>query len=240
MSEKLKISLILGIMCVFLAMGISIQINTVGSSSTTVGKTLVENELRDSVFRWQEKYENAYKKLEEKEKELNSLRDNVSSKDNNNAVLTSKLKNYNLLLGETELVGKGVIVTLDDGDATILSNNVTSLLVHDGDVLEVVNSLKNAGAEAISVNDQRIVSTTSISCAGNIILINGEKVGAPFVIKAIGSPIMLNSSVTMGGGYIEQLIKDGVKVDVQQVEKENIVIPRYEGVYQYKYATIYE
>lgn len=240
MREKIKVSLILGIMCIFLSMGISIQINTVGSSSTTVGKTLVENELRDSVFRWKEKYENAYEKLEKKEKELNDLRDNVSSKDNNNAVLTSKLKNYNLLLGETELVGKGVIVTLDDGDPTILSNNITSLLVHDGDVLEVINSLKNAGAEAISVNDQRIVSTTSISCAGNIILINGEKVGAPFVIKAIGSPIMLHSSVTMGGGYISKLIKDGVKVDVQQVEKETIVIPRYEGVYQYKYASIYE
>ena len=61
--NKLKISLLLGIMCLLLTLGISIQINTVNNSSTTVGRTLAENELRDSVLRWKQKYENAYKDL---------------------------------------------------------------------------------------------------------------------------------------------------------------------------------
>ena len=72
--RNLKISLLLGIMCMFLTLGIAIQINTVKNSTTTVGKTLVENELRDSTLRWKQRYEEAYAELEDKEEELNSLR----------------------------------------------------------------------------------------------------------------------------------------------------------------------
>ena len=240
MDSKLKISILLGTMCLFLTMGIVVQIKTVSNSSTTVGKTLVENELRDSVLRWKQKYENAYETLETKEDELNELRDNVSSKDTNYSGLSNKLYNYNLLLGNTELIGKGVIVTLEDGDSSVLKGFAKDYIVHDGDILEIVNALKNAGAEAISVNGQRIVSSTSITCVGNVILINGEKIGAPFVIKAIGSPISLYSSLKIPRGYLELVEEAGVKVKLEQVDKETIVVPKYEGVYKFKYASIDE
>lgn len=238
--NKIKISLLLGIMCMFLTLGISIQINTVSNSSTTVGKTLVENELRDSVLRWKQKYENAYEELENKEKELDNLRTKVASKDENYSGLSSKLDRYDLLLGNKDLIGKGIIITLKDGDSSILKGYAANFIVHDGDLLEVVNALKNCGAEAISINNQRIVSTTAISCAGNVITINGEKVGAPYVIKAIGLPTQLYGSVTIPGGYLELLEKEGVQVNVEQIDKETIVIPKYNGVYKFNYATIFE
>lgn len=241
MSKNLKISLILGIMCFFLTLGIVVQINTVSKSSTTVGKTLVENELRDSVLRWKQKYENAYEKLEEKEEILNSLREQVSNSDETHSGMSSKLARYNSLLGNTEVVGKGIIITVTDGDGSNLNGNFASdYIVHDGDLYEIVNSLKNAGAEAISINDQRIVSKSSITCAGNVVLINGEKVGVPYEIKAIGLPSMLYGAVTMPNGYIDWMINDGVKVDVKPIEKETIVIPKYEGIYKLEYATIFE
>ena len=241
MSKNLKISLILGIMCFFLTFGIAVQINTVSKSTTTVGKTLVENELRDSVLRWKQKYENAYEKLEEKEKTLNSLREQVSNSDENHSGMNSKLARYNSLLGNTEVVGKGIVITVTDGDGSNLNTIWASdYIVHDGDLYEIVNSLKNAGAEAISINGQRIVSKSSITCAGNVVLINGEKVGVPYEIKAIGLPSMLYGAVTMPNGYIDWMINDGVKVDVKQIEKETIVIPKYEGIYKLEYATIFE
>lgn len=224
----------------FLTLGISIQINTVKNSTTTVGKTLVENELRDSTLRWKQRYEEAYAELGDKEEELNSLRDQVASKDESYGGLTNKLEQYNLLLGNTELVGKGIIITLKDGDSDKVKGYATDYIVHDGDILEVVNALKNAGAEAISVNGQRIISTTGISCVGNVITINGEKVGVPYEIQAIGLTSQLYGSVTMPGGYLELLENAGVQVDVEQVEKETIVIPRYNGIYKFDYATIYE
>ena len=241
MSKNLKISLILGIMCFFLTLGIVVQINTVSKSSTTVGKTLVENELRDSVLRWKQKYENAYEKLEEKEETLNSLREQVSNSDETHSGMSSKLARYNSLLGNTEVIGKGIVITVTDGDGSSLNGNFASdYIVHDGDLYEIVNSLKNAGAEAISINDQRIVSKSSITCAGNVVLINGEKVGVPYEIKAIGLPSMLFGAVTMPNGYIDWMIEDGVKVDIKPVEKETIVIPKYEGIYKLEYATIFE
>lgn len=88
----------------FLTLGICIQINTVKNSTTTVGRTLVENELRDSVLRWQQKYENAYAKLDNKERELDGLREKVSSRDDNASNLSSKLEKYNALLGNTPFV----------------------------------------------------------------------------------------------------------------------------------------
>lgn len=241
MNKNLKVSIILGIMCFFLTAGIAIQINTVSKSTTTVGKTLVENELRDSVLRWKQKYENAYEKLEEKEEILNSLRNQVSNTDEKHSGMNSKLARYNSLLGNTELIGKGIIITVKDGDGTGINGAWASdYIVHDGDLYELVNSLKNAGAEAISINNQRIVSKSSITCAGNVVLINGEKVGVPYEIKAIGLPSMLYGAVTMPNGYLHWMIDDGVNVKVDTVEKESIVIPKYEGIYKLEYATIFE
>ncbi len=232
-NNKLKIGIILGIMCCFLTAGIITQIKTVQSSPTTVGKTQTENELRDSVLRWKEKYENAYGKLEKKEKELEKLREQVSNSNESANGLSSKLEKYNLVLGKSNLVGKGIIITLKDGDSrNLLSDN----LVHAEDVLQVVNALRNAGADAISVNNQRIVNSTAFTCVGNVITINGEKVGVPFVIKAIGLPSQLYGSLTMKGQYLSTLEYYGVKVNVEQVDKETIVIPKYEGIYKWEYV----
>lgn len=238
MDNKLKTSIILGVMCFFLTAGIVIQMNTVSKSTTTVGKTMIENELRDSVSRWKQKYENTSETIKKREKELDALRERVSSSDETQSNLSSKLYNYNSLLGNTELVGKGIIITVNDGDGT--TGWANDYIVHDGDLYELVNSLKNAGAEAISINGQRIVSKTSITCAGNVVLINGEKVGVPFVIKAIGSPNRLYGAITIADGYMDWMIRDGVDVKVDTVDKETIVIPKYEGVYKYEYATIFE
>lgn len=230
--NRIYIAILLGIMVCFLTAAIVVQIKTVSNSTTQVGKTQTENELRDSVLRWKEKYENAYIKLEKKEKELESLREQAANSTDSSSGLVNKLQRYNMLLGYTNLIGPGIIITLTDGDTKALSDTI----VHDGDLIEVVNALKNAGADAISINNQRITGKTEISCAGNIITINGEKVGAPFVIKAIGSSLRLYTSVKMKNGYLDKLEKALVQVKVEQIDKNTIEIPKYEGTYRYEYA----
>lgn len=232
-NNKLKIGIILGIMCCFLTGGIITQIKTVQNSPTTVGKTQTENELRDSVLRWKEKYENAYEKLEKKEKELEKLREQVANSNESAKGLSGKLDKYNLMLGKSDLIGKGIIITLKDGEARSFGGDP---LVHAQDVMNVVNSLKNAGADAISVNNQRVVDSTAFNCIGNVITVNGEKVGVPFVIKAIGLPSQLYGSLTMKGHYLSILEAGGVQVSVDKVEKETIIIPKYEGIYKLEYA----
>ena len=109
-------------------------------------------------------------------------------------------------------------------------------IVHDGDILEIINALKNADAEAISVNGQRIISQSEITCVGNVVKVNGKKIGAPFEISAIGSPSQLYGALTMNGGYVSKLKDAGIQVDIKQIEKSNVIIPKYEGVYKFVYA----
>ena len=235
MKNKKMISIVLGLMCLSLTLGICIQMKTVTGSNSLVGEGSRENdELRAEVLRYKEKYDNKYKDLERAEKELEKERQNSTQ---NNSELEKKeedIKQGNKIIGMTEVAGPGVIVTLSDGKkdpSTVL--NASDLIVHDADVLSVINELKNAGAEAISINGQRIVPTSSISCGGNIIEINGEKVGAPFEIKAIGLPEQL-AALSRQGGYLEILKEANVGVELKK--SNNITIPKYTGVITYKYA----
>ena len=236
MSNKKVISIVLGIMCFALTLGICVQIKTVKNSNSTVSQNYEENNLRAEVLRYKERYENKYKELEEAEKELEEARQASTQNNEDLEKKEEEITRGNKIIGLSEVTGPGVIVTLSDSkkdSSSVL--NPSTLLVHDVDVLSVINELKNAGAEAISINDQRLIPTTSISCGGNIIDINGEKVGAPFEIKAIGLPEQL-AALSRQGGYLEILQEASVGVELKK--SNNITIPRYTGTISFEYAQI--
>ena len=232
--NKKMISIVLGVMCFSLTLGICVQMKTVKTSNSIVGSSYEENNLRAEVLKYKERYDNKYKELESAEKELEKERQNSTKNNGDLEEKEQQIIQGNKMIGLTEVTGPGVIITLSDSknDASSVLNPST-LLVHDVDILGVVNELKNAGAEAISINEQRIVPTTSISCGGNIIDINGEKVGAPFVIKAIGLPEQL-AGLSRPGGYLE--ILEGASIGVELKKSNNITIPKYTGVIKYEYA----
>lgn len=233
MKEK-NIAIMLGIMCFLLAVGISVQVRTVTSNASKFGRTYAENELRDNVLKWKEKYDLAYEDLQRKEAKLEKLRDTVSTSSESLEKVKIDLEKNNMALGYSEVIGPGITITLKDGDVSNSKLDVSSYLVHYADLIEVINALKNAGAEAISVNGERIVNTTAIDCGGNIIKINNEKVGVPFVINAIGSKEKLYGALTMLGGYLDKLTEAGVIVET--IQQNSITIPKYDGVYKFEYA----
>ena len=98
----------------------------------------------------------------------------------------------------------------------------------------LVNDLCIAGAEAISINGERIVSTSAITCIGNVIKINDEKVGTPFEIQAIGSQERLYGALTMNGRYLEQLKARGLNVKV--IRSDSVEVDKYNGIFKFDYA----
>ena len=239
MDKKLQICIILGVMCFLLTIGICIQIKTVDNTSTRVGSTMEENSLRDSVLKWKENYDEASKEYEELEKRLEILRTSVTENDEGAKELKEEILLNNKLLGLTKLVGRGISIVVADADPSVaVGLDKSAYCVLDEDLLTIINDLKNAGAEAISINSQRIVNTTEISCAGNIIKINGEKVGSPYKINAIGFPEKLKGALAMPGGYIDWMKDDGIQVTITTEEK--IEIPKYEGVYKSDYMKTVE
>lgn len=186
----MQIGIAIGFMCAILTSTIIIQVNTIEEAKKIVGSSMAQSQLRDEVLVWKEDYERIYKELENKEKELESSRQESTKENGRLRELQNELNEANKLLGLTEITGSGIILTLKDNEALYakdLGIDLNEALVHDGDLRQIINELKNAGAEAISVNGQRIVGTTAINCEGAIVTINGVKVNSPFEIKAIGN-----------------------------------------------------
>lgn len=238
MNKKL-ISLVLGIMCILLTYGITIQIKTVNGIGTTVSTNSKENELRDAVLKAKEKYDNLYNELEKMEDKLERERTNSTQNNDELSKLENEIKDENKLIGLTEVTGYGIVVTINDNQTISINDwlgDPNYLIVHDVDIIRIVNELKNAGAEAISINENRIITTSAIECDGNVIKINGEKIGAPFEIKAIGLPESL-MSINRIAGYLDYLKNDRhVEVNIQKADKEKITIPKYSGIIKFEYA----
>ena len=215
-----------------LAMAITLQIRTMSGQDSNVSQLIRNSELKDSLLQSEEKYSFMEEELDKSNKELEKIRTSVTNYDTTSQEKTTQLKKDNMLLGLTDVTGEGVIITAKDGQVNKATDSISDYLVHDADLRAIVSELCNAGAEAISINDQRIVNSTCIVCAGNVISINGEKVTSPFVIKAIGNQERLYG-INRPGGYL-QFMKDYTSVELKKAN--NIEIKKYSGALNFKYA----
>ena len=166
---------------------------------------------------------------EEKQKELHAFL-NIKKPEKSSELLNEILLRRKMQAGYQKLQGKGVIIELMDSEEEAGDGeNPNNLLIHDQDILILLNDLKVAGAEALSVNGQRIVARSEIKCSGATIIINGTTYGQPFIIKAIGDPKQLEAAVLSPDSYgdiLQQLyhirLKTEIKdfVEIRAFEKE--------------------
>lgn len=232
-----KIAIILGSVCLILTIAIFVQIKTVESITEEEGINLNDNaELKGEVLKWRQNYKDAYKQLEEVETRLEEVRTQAATSSEVDIGTENQIKKNNALLGLTEVKGTGVIIRLDENREVKEEDvfDVNSYLVHEGDLIHIVNELYNVGADAISINGKRIVNTTAILCDGNIIRVNDEIVGVPIEIKAICYPQALYN-LKRAGGYLSLMASGGVIVNIEN--SDDITIPKYEGVYKYEYIS---
>ncbi len=147
-------------------------------------------------------------------------------------VFESELDKIKLYAGLTPLVGPGVEVLLEKPSDS--PGSVGFYNIRDEDLLKVINDLLGAGAEAVSINDQRIIAISEVRQAGNHININLTKLSPPYMIKAIGNPGTLKSSLEIKGGLAEYLAASGTAVSIRQTER--IEVPAYSGPLRFDYA----
>jgi uncharacterized protein YlxW (UPF0749 family) len=141
-----------------------------------------------------------------------------------------------MISGMTPLEGPGVIITIDDSAKKAKMENDPNLyLVHDEDILKVVNELRAAGAEALSINGQRLTANSEIRCAGPTISVNNVRSAPPFEIRAIGDKDNLVNSINMRGGVADSLKVWGINLTIQPLD--NVWIPAYKATTKYKLAT---
>jgi uncharacterized protein YlxW (UPF0749 family) len=144
--------------------------------------------------------------------------------------------------GLVEQIGPGVTVTLSDAPQEISVNspdNPNLLLVHQQDIQAVVNAMWKGGAQAITIQGQRVVSTTGIRCIGNSVQLQGVPYSQPYVISAVGDPTMLSDAIAQDP-YLQVYREDAANPDIavgwdEQVE-DSITAPAYDGLVGMSYA----
>lgn len=160
-------------------------------------------------------------------------------------LLSRDLQKANLLSGLIAVSGPGVVVTLRDSKnpppkpADMSQESYIELtkfyLIHDQDVQLVLNELKASGAEAIAVNDQRVVSTTGVRCVGPVVMVNNVQTnGSPVKISAIGDADTLLSALTMTNGVRDKFLNDPSMFSVDKVK--SLTLPAYAGATPIRFA----
>ncbi|MBO8128617.1 MAG: DUF881 domain-containing protein [Peptococcaceae bacterium] len=153
------------------------------------------------------------------------------------AQLRQKVEVTRLQAGLAPVCGPGVEVVLKDSEIPIQPGQDPNLYVlHDEDLLRVVNELRAAGAEALAINGERLLATSEIRCIGPTVLVNKtRRLVPPFVISAIGNPETMIKALEMPGGVLDILGFWGIRADVKKVPE--IVIPAYSGSTTLEYAS---
>jgi len=174
-----------------------------------------EEKLRKELIMIQEANINLGSELDEKQTIVREYEENLA-KEEDLTSLASQAEELRLILGKVPVKGPGVTITLEDGQYDPSIININDYLVHEHHVFSVIYELYVAGAEAVSINGQRIQHNSYIVCNGPVITIDGVQYPAPFTIAAIGVPDTLGAALIIPGGVRDQLVNDQINFTLEE------------------------
>lgn len=224
--EKIPMYITLCVIGVILTSVIFVQFKTIGQTDISELQSMSDNELKTDIADLKAKYDEGVKAIADTNKSIAEYQSQISSGKSASALLQQELKKSNDLTGKNAAAGPGVVVTLADSSKKIKAF----------DILDLINDLKGAGAEAISVNDQRIVYNSYIVDIDNgFISVGGGRLISPYIVKAIGDANAIYTTLSdKQYGYIDTETSAGKSAALQK--QDNINIPAYVGSLDFNYA----
>ncbi|MFC1618063.1 DUF881 domain-containing protein [Patescibacteria group bacterium] len=227
---------------VFLVIGavvggfIAIQITTTQTIARSTNPVQPALELEDTVSDMQERQKNLKESIAVLREDVEVKADELETRRATSKELSGELDEYQTIVGLTSLEGEGVSVVLDDGEYHGLKDRndfQNDAIIHSTDILDVVNALWTAGAEAITINDERIVGTSSINCIVNTILVNESHVGTPLTIEAIGDSEKLADFISNPQNLVDlHSRKSEYGLVLNAEEKLQVFVPAFTGTYE--------
>jgi uncharacterized protein YlxW (UPF0749 family) len=152
--------------------------------------------------------------------------------------LRAALERERLAAGLLPVTGQGVLVRLDDSTLRALppQEDPNNYLIHDYDLRDLVSALWAAGAEALAINDQRVVGTTTVTAVGPTILVNDTRLSPPFEVRAIGNPLLLEDAVAHSPLLAKlQTRVRSYALQLRVAHERELLIPSYRGVITLRY-----
>lgn len=206
----------IGLMSLILVYVMFIQFRLVNENDNQEVAFMRETELKETLAKYKEDYGKVQEEIIGVQEKIEEYKKNEKSEEETIKLLEEELQDTNMKIGLTDVEGEGITITIE---------NTEEGTIRYEQLVNLVNELVYAGAEAISINDKRIVSMTDIVNPSNFIQINMERIVSPFVIKAIGDTKHLESALSVKGGYID-LNKEIYNITLKT---GNVVISKYTG-----------
>ena len=214
-------ALVFGILCLILTFAITVQLRVSSLSESESSQTKITDKLKDEIFRLNDENVKLAEKFQNTTSELDDARNQAAQNDSSSKDTSELIKKYTIVSGKTDVTGQGIIIKYKPSD-----NEAKADMVKD--LRDIVNEIKNAGAEAIEINNQRIVGTTAIEMVKNKIEINDTEVSENFIIKAIGDSNLMYSGLIRPGGTIENIRESGVGIEINS--ENTIKINKYNEI----------
>jgi uncharacterized protein YlxW (UPF0749 family) len=145
-------------------------------------------------------------------------------------------------VGLTPVTGPAVTVTLDDAPSSVAANGIEPdlLVVHQQDIQAVVNAFWRGGAEAMTIQGKRVISTTAVKCVGNTVVLHGIPYGPPYQISAIGDQARLHAALAESEPIqIYQQYVDSYGLVFREESEAKAKFPGHEGSLDLVYAVPY-
>ncbi len=236
-----KGQLAVGIVCLVLGLVLSIQFKSVqGSDLDWGGPTQKSQQLSRELKKEKDDKQQLLSQVDLLQRKIKDIEDAESKEDSQLKNLSAELEKYKMISGVRAVKGKGVVVVVDDPPMGVnYPSDLSVIMINYDLLLSLLNKLNDAGAEAISINDQRIVSNTEIHLAGNNVNINSVPTTPPFIIKAIGNPETLEAALNIRFGIIWQM-KDAYNLRVSIKKQDEVIISRYDKITKFIYAKTLE
>lgn len=143
-----------------------------------------------------------------------------------NEQMVDELQKIRILAGFTEVTGAGITLTLNDKDGYNILEDSDDSLVHDSDIRHALDLLRNTGAAAISVNGMRITNSSYVKCIGPTIRCNEQRLIPPYIIKALGDPVMMSEAVINDQQFNLRKAPE-IKLIVMVQQETEVIIPAF-------------
>lgn len=218
------------------------------SANTAAGTVLREDrrvELTQLIDRKQNEVDQLTTRAKGLTAEVDSATSRLAETDGPIKSERERAATYQLGAGMIELRGPGVTVRLNDAPLPPQqaegNPRLDNYVIHQQDVQAVVNALWAGGAEAMTIMDVRVISTSAVRCVGNTLLLHGRRYSPEFVIRAIGDPARLREALDTSpsvNNFRDAVRNFGLGYSLE--EEAEIVAPPYTGPIDLRYAEVPE
>jgi uncharacterized protein YlxW (UPF0749 family) len=238
--KKLRSQLAVAGVCCILGFMLAYQFRIINFQETEVNSQVDSTQITAEVAQLNKQKDDLNNQINELQNKIKQYQDAAANKSDVNKQIVSDYNDLNLISGNTDVEGQGIIITITPKN-NMFSPDITNVsdVITDQDLIDLVNELRFGGAEAISINDIRILADTGIKTSGgvtNIFLGTKDRI-SPYekiTIKAIGNKDKLNSAMVFPG-VLDIIPSSNYEVDAPQ-KSSNILIYKTNTVTNFQYA----